>query len=294
MLRSHPPRVAGGLPAARVLTLADCLTASRLVDLHHEYPGETFIALDDSGPATGQMIAVASACLALGIMASKAVLFAQSAVPHASRLLGYMRTLDARRRGRTTYVTTTAGLGATCLAVRGTTIVAGEHELAAYRWARHVAVSLNAACHAHVLAPPVMRPTSTPAPDAARAVSPFEPRSRVEQQLLAYCANSRHRSGALDLADELSTLYLRLDGDGMGAECAAHLRGRGDYLPFVQALAGAIDERFAARRSRRDALLTRPHDLQDLLRDGAEVARREAETTLLLVEQSIAETLRCS
>jgi hypothetical protein len=290
--RLHPARAAAIVAAPRRITMADFIDISRLVDVHHEYPGETFLIVDDTLPANGgiaaedDILAAVSAYVAFGIVPSKVVIFRHSAVPEAYQLLWRTRALvtPRRRSGRTDGIFTTRALlfAATCLAVRATTMAARDSDAAACRHARTISASFNAGRQESVLAEPTIRPLDVMDDDvdveAARAFSPFDSRPSIEERLLAIGAFANGRRG--QVLQALSRLDASLGGEPSTLRDFTPSSARDDGRAFVQHVAGRIEQWFATIVERRDRLLRRPDDLRGLLREGARLARDEATATL--------------
>jgi hypothetical protein len=289
----HPSRAAAIVAAPRRITIADFIKVSRLIDVHHEYPGEMFLAIDEAVLANGcvasehDILSAVSAYVAFGIVPSKVVLFCHSAVPEAYQLLWRTRALikSRHRSRRADGIFTTRALlfGATCLAVRATTIAAYGSEATACEYAQAISVSFNASRRDHVLAEPTIRLLDVAGGDlgaeAARAVSPFESRASMEHRLRAFCAAAVGRKRT-EAVEALSCLDASLGGEPPEVRRFGASSATDDCRPLVQHVAGHIEQRFAGIVCRRDVLLRRPDDLRGLLRDGAHLARDEAATTL--------------
>lgn len=287
----HPPRAVAIVAAPRRITVADFIDISRLVDVHHEYPGETFLIIDDTAPEIGgadtehDILTAVSAYVAFGIVPSQVIFFRQSALPEAYQLLWRTRTLvtPRHRSGRTDGIFTTRALllAATYLAVRPTTIAARDSDAGACAHARAISRSFNASRQDAVLAEPTIRSlddNDALTVAAARAVSPFDSRASIEEGLLVFSgsANGRRR----EPFHALRRLDARLGHEPPEHRPFAASSAADDDRALVQHVARRIEQRFATIVEWRDRLLRRPDDLRGLLRDGACLARDEAAATL--------------
>lgn len=143
-----------------------------LLDLQHEYPGETFYAIDDFTSTRTlskrereiKVLQVASTCIAFGVDANKSVLYCLSNVPDPLELLDYIDASGERGQGAystSTVISDPAALVALhCLSIRASCLAGGAEILRSQNYARQFTRSLNSSFRKRVLICPRVRISS--------------------------------------------------------------------------------------------------------------------------------------
>lgn len=303
MWRHSPPRVAARLCTTCPPTVESYFRRlERLIELQHEYPGETFYVLeDDDIRARGERIEhalVTAVCgyLALGLEECKTVLCRTVDVPQAFQALWTLDRIQPRHRARSRRtalrVTPSMMFGTTCVLVRATTMAATPADMAAVEHARRTTAIVNAVATRSVLGAPAVRLVA----DRSRCVrtndtvplSPFDSRPVLERQLLESwtAAEARQQTASVRSA------WLRL-ATSLGMPDATELFSRparsSTPRGIAERIAAAVEARFGQAADRYDELLRTPGYVRDLLAEGAQLAGEQAAVTLGAMRDAVGE-----
>jgi hypothetical protein len=288
-----------------------------LIELQHEYPGETFYLFDDCDGTVRErrngshtVVNSVCACLALGVRESKAVLCSPADIPQIFQALWTHRNIqyseggpegnagrlrESRRSGLRMYVTTSMLFGMTCVLLRATTMAATSADRAAYCYARRMATSFNAFASRNVLAKPSIRPVEQRPPgdctrDAKADVCTFDAQPVLERKLLAMWADAQARNAGesarkawirlaewLGMADPADSLFPPEPSCSVERQAARRL-------------AAATEAHFAVAAEQYRSLLRRPSYILDILADGANLVREQAAMTLTALQDAVGES----
>src|SRR5262245_20326723 len=277
-----PPRLVAAIKPAAVLHLGHYFGAIRQqIQLHHQYPGQSFVCVTDYlalptlSPAEvrRRTLDVACAYVALGLDPRKSTLYRQSDVPQVTELAIILSGLpalsgDATRPALSRDVALAA---ADLLAVRGTLAPVGPDARPMVLAVRDIADRFNKA-YDRLLFPLPEPVTTLPAPlpgtdghkmsaSVGNVLGVFSTFGPVGETL--------RRLEPGPAAAPLPPLLELLPGEP------------GDpSAPGIERLAVAIDRAFAPARDRYGQWKNRPDEVEDILRDGGRRAREEAAETL--------------
>jgi tryptophanyl-tRNA synthetase len=278
-----PTRIVAGIKPTATVHLGQYFGAIRQqIELHHQYPGQSFFAVDDylalaaaRQPSEIRAVTLDVTCayLALGLDPRKTTLYRQSDVPQVTELAVILSCLPATNAvAATPWLARDAALAAAgILAVRGTLAPVGPDTRPMVCDVRAIAQRFNE-CYGRLLFPLPEPVTTMPAPlpgtdghkmsvSLANAIGVFHSFRQVDDTM---------RGLAPDRVAEILPGLLAL----LPNERGAGLESGGERL------AAAVDRAFARPRDRYSEWKTKPDDVLDILRDGSRRAREEAAETL--------------
>jgi tryptophanyl-tRNA synthetase len=247
--------------------------------------------------------------LALGIDPQKSVFFLQSDVPQVTELCWFLNTVcpvslmekahsykDKIARG----MAANMGLfdypvlqAADIVIYDSNLVPVGQDQKQHVEMTRDLAIKFNQAYGKEVLVVPEPRIVEAvavvPGVDGQKmsksynnTIELFQTPKQTKKQCAKIVTNSTPLEEPKDPANcNVIALLKLLAGEEELAEIEANYRKGGyGYGQAKNRLAERINEKFAAAREKYDALMARPDDLWDILRDGGQKARTVAEATM--------------
>lgn len=243
--------------------------------------------------------------LALGLDPNQATLFVQSDVPEVSELcwilmtgtpFGLLERCHAYKEKKDKGLVADAGLftypvlmAADILAYDSNVVPVGQDQTQHIEVCRDLARAFNHAYDREVFVMPEARimqdSAKVPGTDGEKMsksynnfIEIFEPPAAMRKKVMRIATDSRPLEQPKDPTnDHLYQLYSLFVGPEE-RETMAHVYRRGGfgYGQIKQALADAADAFFGPARARREALAAKPREVQQILGDGAAVARKKA------------------
>jgi tryptophanyl-tRNA synthetase len=250
--------------------------------------------------------------LALGLNPERATLFVQSDVPEVSQLtwilmtctpLGLLERCHAYKEKKSRGITADAGLftypvlmAADILAYDSNWVPVGQDQVQHIEVCRDLASSFNHH-YSEAFVLPEARLLSTaakvPGTDGEKmsksydnTIGIFEDEKVARKKIMRIATDSRAMEDPKEpTEDHLFQLFQLFATAAEVEEMAAmYRRGGFGYGQVKKSLADAAEHYFAAARERRRELETRPDTVHDILRDGAQRARKKAAEVLARVE----------
>jgi tryptophanyl-tRNA synthetase len=252
--------------------------------------------------------------LALGLNPDKAILFMQSEVPEVSELcwllmsdapMGLLERCVSYKDKIARGLPANAGLftypvlqAADILAYDAEFVPVGEDQVQHIEVCRDLAQRFNHQFgEVFVLPRPKLLEASARVPGTdgekmsksyGNAVEIFEDPKSMRRKVMRIATDSRPMEQPKDPeSDHLYQLFsLFVDAEAQEAMSATYRRGGFGYGDVKKALADAAESYFAEARARRTELQAKPHQLCEILGDGAAAARRQAGAVLLRAQQA--------
>ncbi|MCA9102910.1 MAG: tryptophan--tRNA ligase [Pirellulales bacterium] len=250
--------------------------------------------------------------LALGLNPEHAVMFVQSHVPEVTQLcwllmtgtpMGLLERCTAFKDKKAHGLTADAGLftypvlmAADILLYDADVVPVGKDQVQHIEVCRDLAGSFNHEFGETFVLPKAKILESTakvPGTDGEKmsksynnTLEVFEPLGQLKKKIMRITTDSRPMEDAKEPeSDHLFQLYSLMADDSQREEMAAmYRRGGFGYGEVKKALLGVATDYFAEARERREALVAKPEQVQDILADGASRARKKAGEVLARAE----------
>jgi tryptophanyl-tRNA synthetase len=315
-----PPRAVSGIEPRARLRIGTYLTIlSEQIRLQHEYPGDAFFVIADYHALTqsdqhsrlgDQALEMARAYCLVGLDSSKAVLYRQSSVPELFELLWILAciapvTLPSSAGGVfgpspiTSNIATALYpllMAADALGLRATTAAGADFDSDRFEYVSVIANRLNErfgeilfpVVYYRVTTPSHVRLPPAPFTELAQGPPVFGEDGDIASWIstVASCAMSSEAPSELWIW--LMELYKRaVEPERHAATLAAHPETSPHEAGLRREMVAGISEHFAAMRQRRRKAEITPDGVEDLLRTGAERARREFSEAVKLLRERI-------
>jgi len=316
----YPPRVLSGVQPTAGVHLGHYFGALRQhIQLHHRYPGQTFILIADYHLLTRQRdpaairtntIELATTYLALGLDPLKATLFRQSDVPQCTELAWILSCLtpNGELRRVPSYKamienenasSDTLGLlsypvlmAADIFSVRATIIPVGKDQKPNVEAVRDIARRFNNAYSTDYLPLPEIRLTenhSVPGIDGRKMSTAydnhillFERFDQLKEKIkrIPTASVGRYEPKSPDSCNVMALYRLVAEPARLASLQRRYLEGSVDFVDAKRELVLAIQEYFAPYLDRYSDLKRRPDFVADVLREGFREASEQAHETL--------------
>jgi tryptophanyl-tRNA synthetase len=314
----YPPRVMAGIQPIQRVHLGQYFGAiEQQINLHHEYPGQTFYSIADYHSLTRNpepqavrqgTLELATTYLALGLDPSKATLYRQSDVPEVIELawvlscittVSELEQLPTYKDKATDAINSSLGLlsypvlmAADILALRGTLIPVGKDQLPNVKKAREIARRFNKRYkidlfpqpyHQHATVDTVLGIDGRKMSGSYHnIIGLFEPFDELKEKVIRIRTDSK---GQYERKNPNECTVFHLYSLVAPAEKIEDLRrkyelGAMGYEEAKRELILHIQEYFAEYQERYRKLKADPDFVEDVLREGFMQASEEAAETL--------------